>query len=422
MTNVAPTSASPAAASTLRVVLGVTGGIAAYKSAELVRLFKKAGVDVHVVLTDAGAKFITPVTMQALSGNPVFMDSWDARVDNNMAHIELTRGAAAILIAPATADFMAKLAHGHANDLLSTLCLARPATCPLLIAPAMNREMWENPATVRNVAQLAQDGVHPLGPAAGDQACGEVGFGRMLEPEAILAAVLGKLAHTSKSDTQEKNAFFGKNILMTAGPTFEPIDPVRGITNRSSGKMGYAIAAALTHVGAHVTLISGPTALAAPAGVTMAYVETSLQMFDAVKENLAEIDVFFAVAAVADYTPATVSGQKIKKSTETMSVDLVPTQDILAWVAAQIPRPYCIGFAAESENVVEYARKKRLKKAIDVIIANHANSAIGADDNQVTIIDGAREIELPRLPKTELAAAIVNAVAHSYAVKSIKNQ
>lgn len=422
MTNVAPTSASPTAASTLRVVLGVTGGIAAYKSAELVRLFKKAGVDVHVVLTDAGAKFITPVTMQALSGNPVFMDSWDARVDNNMAHIELTRGAAAIVIAPATADFMAKLVHGHANDLLSTLCLAKPADCPLFIAPAMNREMWENPATVRNVAQLAQDGVHQLGPAAGDQACGEIGFGRMLEPEAILAAVLEKLARTSTLVAVEKHAFYGKKILMTAGPTFEPIDPVRGITNRSSGKMGYAIAAALTHVGAQVTLISGPTALAAPAGVTMVHVETSLQMFDAVKENLAEIDVFFAVAAVADYTPATVSGQKIKKSTKTMSVDLVPTQDILAWVAAQTHRPYCIGFAAESENVVEYARKKRLKKGIDVIIANHANSAIGADDNQVTIIDGAREIELPHLPKTELAAAIVDAVAHSYAVKSIKNQ
>lgn len=381
-----------------RVVLGITGGIAAYKSAELTRLLKKAGIDIQVVMTDAGAKFITPVTMQALSGNPVFVDAWDGRVDNNMAHIELSREADAILIAPASADFLAKIANGMANDLLSTLVMARRSTCPLLVAPAMNREMWENPATQRNVARLVADGVIVLGPEPGDQACGETGMGRMLEPDGLADALQSQLA---------PKVLAGRHALVTAGPTFEPIDPVRGITNSSSGKMGYAIAQALLDAGATVTLISGPTALAAPAGAKLVRVTTASQMFDAVKDNLDELELFFAVAAVADYTPASAHPQKMKKTADKLTVELVPTNDILAWVAAQKRPPFCVGFAAESENVVEYARKKREKKRIPMIVANLATAAIGANDNEVTIVDAHGEHTIERASKAFVARAVV---------------
>ena len=387
----------------MRVVLGITGGIAAYKCAELIRLLRKSEIDVQVVMTEAGAKFITPVTLQALSGNAVFIDAWDSRIDNNMAHIELSRAADIILIAPASADFLAKLAHGIADDLLSTLVLARQPTCKLLVAPAMNREMWENPATQRNIAQIRADGVAVLGPDEGDQACGETGLGRMLEPDALLEAV-------KNIDSPQPMA--GHHALVTAGPTFERIDPVRGITNSSSGKMGYAIAEALINAGARVTLISGPTSISHPTNATLVKIESASQMFDAVRVNLADVDVFFSVAAVADYTPAAPQRQKIKKSADTMALALVPTVDILAWAASQANPPFCVGFAAESENVVEYARKKREMKKIPVIVANLATSAIGADDNEVTIIDENGDHAIPKGAKTQVARAIVNHVAN----------
>ena len=392
-----------------RVVLGITGGVAAYKSAELTRLMKKAGIDVQVVMTEAGSKFITPVTMQALSGNPVFTDAWDNRVDNNMAHIELSRTADAILIAPASADFLAKLANGIANDLLSTLVLARRSTCALLVAPAMNREMWENPATQRNITRLIADGVIVLGPDEGDQACGETGLGRMLEPEALLAAVQSLNAPKSLS---------GKHALVTAGPTFEPIDPVRGITNSSSGKMGYAIAQALIAAGARVTLVTGPTSIVPPVGVKLVKISRASQMFDAVKANFADVELFFSVAAVSDYTPATPQLQKIKKTTEKMTIELMPTVDILAWVASQPTPPFCVGFAAESENVVEYARKKREKKKIPMIVANLATSAIGADDNEITILDANGEHAFNKASKADIARIIVAHAAKLFLAQS----
>lgn len=386
-----------------RVVLGITGGIAAYKAAELTRLLKNAGVDVHVVMTEAACRFITPVTMQALSGNPVFSDAWDARVGNLMPHIELSRGADAIMVAPATADFIARLAHGLADDLLSTLCLARQPTCKLIVAPAMNREMWENPATARNVAQIQSDGALVAGPATGEQACGETGMGRMLEPPALLSCLLRCMRPQAPL-----GVFAGKSITVTAGPTFEAIDPVRGITNRSSGKMGYAIARELAERGAVVTLISGPTNLDPPEGCQVRKVETASQMFEEVKQIIAGVDAFFAVAAVADYTPSAPSQRKIKKTTNRLSIELQPTQDILSWVAHEPDRPFCVGFAAESENIVEYARKKREKKAIDMIVANHAQSAIGADENEVTILSESGEITIQRAPKREVARAIID--------------
>lgn len=388
-----------------RIVLGITGGIAAYKSAELTRLLTTSGIDVQVIMTEAGCRFIGPVTLQALSGNLVFVDAWDNRVANNMAHIELSRKADAIVVAPASADFLAKLASGLANDLLSTLCIARPPTCPLLLAPAMNREMWENPATRRNVAQLKADGIVILGPDAGDQACGETGIGRMREPgllhEELLALFRPKLLS-------------GRRALVTAGPTFEAIDPVRGITNRSSGKMGYAIASALVAAGAEVILISGPTGLTAPYGATLVEVESASQMFNAVQANLRGVELFFSVAAVADYTPADPKLQKMKKSETNQVIEVVPTTDILGWVAQQPSPPFCVGFAAESENVVEYARIKRQKKRIPVIIANQAMSAIGSDMNSVTIIDAEGGHEIKMATKTTIAHIIVAHIARLF--------
>ena len=389
-----------------RVLLGVTGGIAAYKVAELARLLIRNNVEVQVAMTEAATRFVTPATFQALTGKPVITDLWDGSFANNMAHIELSRGADAIVVAPASADFLAKLAHGIADDLLSTTCLAR--NCPLLVAPAMNVEMWDNPATQRNVATLRTDGVTLMGPAPGDQACGEVGMGRMLEPEEILQAVLSYFA---------PKRLAGRKVVVTAGPTFEMIDTVRGITNLSSGKMGYAVAEAAAALGAEVTLISGPTALPPPANAHFVYVTTAAEMFNAVKANLAGTDYFFSVAAVADYTPVTKLNRKLKKSPEGMEVKLKPTDDILGYVAALADGPFCVGFAAESENLAEYAQAKRAKKKIPMIVANLVQHTIGKEENEVTIYDDAGSHALARAPKSRIASGIVE---HALALEAAR--
>ncbi len=381
---------------TRRILLGVTGGIAAYKVAELARLLMKNNVEVQVAMTEAATRFVTPATFQALTGKPVITDLWDASFANHMAHIELSRGADAIVIAPASADFLAKLAHGLGDDLLSTACLAR--NCPLLVAPAMNREMWDNPATQRNVATLRGDGVVILGPDSGDQACGEVGMGRLLEPEELMQAVLAFFA---------PKRLAGRKVVVTAGPTFEAIDTVRGITNLSSGKMGYAIAEAAAAMGADVTLISGPTALAPPAQAHFVYVTTAAEMFSAVKAHVAGTDFFFGVAAVADYTPVAVSGRKLKKTPEPMEIRVKPTEDILAYVAALPNGPFCVGFAAESEDLAQYAQAKRVRKKIPMIVANLVQQAIGKEENEVTIYDDNGAHALARAPKSRIAYAIV---------------
>ena len=387
-----------------RIVLGVTGGIAAYKAAELLRLLIKQGATVQVVMTEAATHFVTPVTFQALSGNPVFTDQWDSRKANNMAHIDLTRDADALLIAPASADFLAKLANGLANDLLSTLTLARD--CPLLVAPAMNRQMWENPATQRNVATLRGDGITLLGPASGEQACGEVGLGRMIEAEEIVAELI---AHF------QPKLLKGQKVLLTAGPTFEAIDPVRGITNLSSGKMGFAIARAAQEAGAEVTLVCGPANQPTPRGVTRIDVISALEMHAAVLSNIAEKAVFIGVAAVADYRPQALAEHKIKKDRQATSaiapIEMVLNPDILAEVAALPAAPLCVGFAAESRNLAEYAQKKRVAKNIPLIVGNLIQDGFGGDDNTVILFD--EDGETPLLPgsKIELARALVAHIA-----------
>lgn len=390
-----------------KVLLGVTGGIAAYKAAELVRRLAERGIDVQVVMTDSACGFITPASFQALSGNPVYTDMWDARIRDNMAHIELTRGKDLVLIAPATADFMAKLALGLADDLLSTLCLAR--ACPLAVAPAMNREMWERAATQRNLAQLTSDGVEILGPASGDQACGEIGMGRMLEAVQIADAVAARLG---------PKVLAGVRMLVTAGPTFEAIDAVRGLTNKSSGKMGYAVARAAVEAGAHVTLISGPTALTSPAAVERVDVVSAEDMLRAVKARVSKADVFISVAAVADYRPAQVREQKMKKSEKSLSLELVPTTDILAYVAGLPEPPFCVGFAAESEKLEEYAEAKRKRKKLPLLAANLAQSAIGADDNEITLFDDEGAHRLPRAAKEVVARELVAHIARLYTKSS----
>jgi phosphopantothenoylcysteine decarboxylase/phosphopantothenate--cysteine ligase len=383
-----------------RILLGITGGIAAYKAAELLRLLIKQGFQVQVVMTEAACHFITPTTMQGLSGKPVLTDQWDPGVPNGMPHISLGRAADAIVIAPASADFIAKLAHGLADDLLSTLCLAR--ACPLLIAPAMNREMWANAATRRNVAQLTADGVQVLGPDSGLQACGEEGAGRMRE-----AAQLA----------QDITAFFqpqilsGKRILVTAGPTYEAIDTVRGITNRSSGKMGYAIAQAAQELGAEVTLISGPTSLAKPQGVQSKDVQSAEQMFEAVKQHVGNCDIFISVAAVADYRVARPGTQKIKKSTENLTLELVPNPDILGYVASLADAPYCVGFAAESENLAEYAEQKRRAKKLPLLVGNLVQQAVGSDENELVLFEDSGTLTLPRAGKLTLARLLMHHIA-----------
>ncbi|SFI29081.1 phosphopantothenoylcysteine decarboxylase / phosphopantothenate--cysteine ligase [Collimonas sp. OK307] len=390
------------------IVLGLTGGIACYKAAEFTRAMIKAGASVQVVMTSAAMHFITPVTMQGLSGKPVFTDQWDARIGNNMPHIDLTRDADVIVIAPCSADFISKLAHGACDDLLSTLCVARPATVPLLVAPAMNVEMWQNPATQRNLAQLLADDIQLLGPDAGEQACGEVGMGRMLEANQLLEEVIASF---------QPKLLKGKRLLLTAGPTFEPIDPVRGITNLSSGKMGYAVARAAYEAGAEVTLVSGPTALAAPYGVRRIGVQTAQQMHDIVMAQLAgadsRTDVFVAVAAVADWRVANASAQKLKKNADGSAPELVFEQnpDILATVAALPKPPYCVGFAAESENLLQYGEVKRIRKNVPLLVGNIGHDTFGKDDNQLVLFDADGHTSLPRAGKQQLARQLIAAIA-----------
>ncbi len=391
------------------IVLGLSGGIAAFKSAELCRALVKAGVTVQVVMTEAAEHFMTAVTMQALSGRPVYTSQWDTREANNMAHINLSREADAIVVAPASADFMAKLLHGRADDLLSLMCLARPLDqVPLIVAPAMNREMWANPATRRNVAQLKLDRVHVLDVGQGDQACGETGDGRMLEAEDIL---------------EDLEAFFapkilaGQHVLVTAGPTYEAIDPVRGITNLSSGKMGFAIARAARRAGAEVSLVAGPVHLPTPRGVQRINVQSARDMLDAVQAQVSQASVFVATAAVADWRPDAQADQKIKKdgSGQTPALKFVENPDILATVAqsarAQSGALFCVGFAAESHDLLVHAMAKRIRKNVPLLVGNIGPATFGQDDNALLLIDAAGARELPHASKLVLAQQLVADIA-----------
>ncbi len=385
-----------------RIVLGVTGGIAAYKAAELVRLLGKQGADLQVAMTAAATHFVTATTFQALSGKLVFTDQWDARMPNAMAHIDLSRQADLILVAPASADFLARAAHGLADDLLTTMVLARD--CPLLVAPAMNRQMWENPATQRNVAQLQSDSIGLLGPASGEQACGEVGAGRMLEPEEILEEVIAFFT---------PKVLAGRKVLITAGPTFEAIDPVRGITNLSSGRMGYAVARAARQAGAKVTLVSGPVGFDSPQGVDRINVLSALDMHAAVMVRAAQADIFIGVAAVADYRVANPAEHKLKKDAGGLPpIALVENPDILAEVAALKGGPFCVGFAAESCNLEEYAQAKRRRKSIPLIAGNLIQDGFGGDDNRLVLFDDQGTHPLTPAPKSELARRLVEHIAH----------
>ncbi|MGZ9075654.1 MAG: bifunctional phosphopantothenoylcysteine decarboxylase/phosphopantothenate--cysteine ligase CoaBC [Burkholderiaceae bacterium] len=381
-------------------VVGMTGGIAAYKTCELVRRLQDEGASVQVVMTEGAQQFVTATTMQALSGRPVETDQWKSLNSNAMPHIELTRTADAVIVAPATADFLAKLAQGLADDLLAALALARDrARTPLLVAPAMNVEMWDNPATQRNVAQLRADGVEILGPASGAQACGETGLGRMLEPHELLEDIVAFF---------QPKTLAGKTVLLTAGPTFEPIDPVRGITNMSSGKTGFAVARAARDAGAHVTLISGPTALATPRNVQRVDVMTAQQMMDAVMSHL-PADVFIAVAAVADWRVSNQSASKIKKTATSAppTLQFALNPDILATVAALPAAPYCVGFAAESDAVIDNARRKLGTKKVPLMVANRAQDAFGADRSELSLIDQDGVTTLPTDDKLAQARRLI---------------
>ena len=398
-----------------KIVLGLTGGVACYKAAELCRSLIKEGASVQVAMTDAATHFIGAVTMQALSGHPVYTDQWDGRIANNMAHIDLTRDADAILIAPCSADFLFKLAHGATDDLLSTLCLARPHQVPLLVAPAMNVEMWEKPATQRNVAQLREDGVCIFGPAAGSQACGETGMGRMLEPHELLEELVASF---------QPKVLAGKRVLITAGPTYEAIDPVRGITNLSSGKMGYAIARAAREAGAEVTLVSGPTALATPHGVRRIDVLSAAQMHNAVMAGVEGQHVFIGVAAVADWRVVNASEQKLKKQEggAPPQLEFAQNPDILAAVAATTSLsgwPYCVGFAAESENLVEYGAAKREKKGIPLLVGNIGHHTFGQDENSIVLFDDSGHTVLPRADKLTLARQLVSEIGKRLEQRSL---
>jgi len=384
-----------------RVLLGITGGVAAYKTAALVRLLVRAGMDVRVVMTEAATRFITPMTLQALSGQKVWTDLWDSAVPDHMAHIELSRDRDLVVVAPATAHFIAKTALGLADDLLSSLVLARE--CPLLIAPAMNRQMWEQPATQRNLHSLRGDGVVVIGPAVGDQACGETGPGRMVEPETLLEEIEAAF---------QPKLLAGKRVLVSAGLTEEPVDPVRVLTNLSSGRMGYAVARAAREAGAQVTLVSGPVQLPTPVGVTRVNVRTAREMFEAVKTTALACDIFFSVAAVADYRVKQAAGQKIKKDSAALRrLELEENPDILAWVAARQGGPFCVGFAAESENLAAYAKAKREKKRIPLIAANLAHEALGAEESSITLFDARGAHPLGRAAKLALARRLVRHVA-----------
>ena len=395
------------------IVLGLTGGIACYKAAELCRALVKEGATVQVVMTEAAQQFITPVTMQALSNRPVFHSQWDAREPNNMAHINLSREADAILIAPCSADFIAKLLHGRADDLLSLMCLARPIKrVPLLVAPAMNREMWSHPATQRNFAQLAADGATVLGVGSGAQACGETGDGRMLEPAELLEDLIAFF---------QPKPLAGQRVLVNAGPTFEALDPVRGITNLSSGKMGFAIARAAREAGAEVTLVAGPVSLPTPRGVTRIDVRSGLQMMAACEAAAAQADVFVATAAVADWRPAQASDHKIKKdgSGQPPALHFVENPDILATLAqgarARAGALYCVGFAAESHDLAANAQAKRARKGVPLLVGNIGPATFGQDDNQLLLVDATGTQELPRASKLTLARQLVTQIAQRIA-------
>ena len=390
------------------IVLGLTGGVACYKVAQLCRLLTKAGATVQVVMTEAAQQFITPVTMQALSGRPVFTSQWDARPENNMAHINLSRAADVIVIAPCSADFAAKLAQGRADELLSLLCLARPHGKPLLLAPAMNREMWAHPATQRNFAQAAADGAQVLDVGQGEQACGECGDGRMLEPEELIQDIAASLV---------PKRLAGHKVLITAGPTFEALDPVRGLTNHSSGKMGFAIAAAARAAGAQVTLVAGPVHLPTPRGVQRISVPSARDMLAAVQSALEDVSIFIAAAAVADWRPADFSTKKIKKdgSGAVPSLAFVENPDILATVAnsdrAQQGQLYCVGFAAESDNLLAHASAKRVRKNVPLLVGNIGPATFGQDDNTLLLIDAHGSSALPRASKAQLGHALIAEIA-----------
>jgi phosphopantothenoylcysteine decarboxylase/phosphopantothenate--cysteine ligase len=398
---------TPAALTGKHIVLGLSGGVACYKSAEFARELIKAGATVQVVMTDAAQQFITAVTMQALTNRPVHTSQWDAREANNMPHINLTRQADAIVVAPASADFIAQLAQGRASELLGLLCLARPAqTCPLLVAPAMNREMWAHPATQRNVAQIVADGATVLGPAAGEQACGEVGDGRMLEASELRDELIAFF---------QPKLLTGRSVLVTAGPTFEAIDPVRGITNHSSGKMGFAVARAAAEAGARVTLVAGPVHLPTPRGVRRIDVQSAAQMLAAVLPEAPLHDVFVATAAVADWRPLQSTDTKIKKdgSGQPPTLALAENADILATVA-RLPldqRPWCVGFAAESHDLLRHAREKLVRKGIPLIVGNLGPATFGRDDNTLLLVDAQGERELPKGDKLSLARELIAEIA-----------
>ena len=395
------------------IVLGLTGGIACYKAAELCRALIKEGASVQVVMTESATQFITAVTMQALSNRAVYVSQWDAREPNNMAHINLSREADAILVAPASADFMAKLLHGRADDLLSLMCLARPVgEVPLILAPAMNREMWVNPATQRNVAQLTQDGALVLDVGQGDQACGETGDGRMLEPEEIVQDLIAAF---------QPKLLAGRKVLVTAGPTYEAIDPVRGITNLSSGKMGFAIARAAHEAGADVTVIAGPVHLPTPRGVTRVDVRSAQDMHGAVLSQVKEASVFVATAAVADWRVAHVADQKIKKTAngDTPELQFTENPDILGEVArsarAQSGALFCVGFAAESHDLQKHAQAKREKKGVPLLVGNIGPATFGSDENALLLVDAKGVQEIPKANKLELARKLVAEIAQRMA-------
>lgn len=392
----------------MNVLLGISGGIAAYKTPDLVRRLRSRGADVQIVMTASAEEFVTETALQAVSGHPVRANLWDKEAEASMSHIELARWADVVLIAPATAEIMARLAGGAASDLLTTVCLATKA--PLVIAPAMNHVMWDKPAVQANRQTLEDHGVHILGPDHGSQACGETGAGRMLEPDEIAAVVCGPQLAT------DAGLFANTTVLVTAGPTREPIDPVRYISNRSSGKMGYAIASAAAAQGAKVVLVSGPVALPEPLDVEVIHVTTAQEMYAATHDNVAQADIFISAAAVSDYRPANVAAQKIKKSKETTSIELVPSEDILASVAALDGAPFTVGFAAETENVREYALGKLNNKKLDMIVANRVGDDCGfdRDDNTVELIWSGGGQDLPSAAKTELAEQIVQIIAARY--------
>ena len=391
------------------IVLGLSGGVACYKTAHLCRLLTKAGATVQVVMTEAAEQFITPVTMQALSGRTVYTSQWDAREGNNMPHINLSREADAIVIAPCSADFVAKLAQGRADELLSLMCVARPIDrVPLLLAPAMNREMWAHPATQRNFSQASADGAHVLGVGVGDQACGETGDGRMLEPEELLEDIAAFFA---------PKVLAGQSVLITAGPTFEAIDPVRGITNLSSGKMGFAFASAARAAGANVTLVAGPVHLATPRGVRRINVQSAEQMLQAVQSQIEHASIFIATAAVADWRPASSADEKIKKdgSGDVPALAFVENPDILATVA-KLPRAqngelYCVGFAAESHDLLQHATVKRVRKGVPLLVGNIGPATFGQDDNALLLVDANGYRELPRASKAQLGRQLVAELA-----------